>query len=87
MKSMKGEIQRGPNIGEVVIRKEDDLPRGSWKLAKITDLIKGEMDDVPRAANLITSNGRNFKRPLRLLYPLEGAKPTFDENSKKRKYS
>jgi hypothetical protein len=71
MKSIKGEVQRVPKVGEVVIVKEEGLPRGSWKLAKIQSLIKSEIDEVPRAASLISSSGRNFKRPFRLLYPLE----------------
>ena len=71
MKSIKGENPRSPNIGEVVIVKEEDMPRGSWKLARITGLIKSEVDGVARAASLKSSNGREFRRPFRLLYPLE----------------
>ena len=70
MKPIKGEVQRTPNVGEIVIVKEECLPRGSWKLAKIVSLIDSEIDKVPRAASLISSNGRSFKRPFRLLYPL-----------------
>ena len=81
MKPIKGEVQRDPRIGEVVIVKDDDLTRASWKLARITGLIKSNIDDIPRAANLITSCGRHFKRPLRLLYPLEGADLNNDGNN------
>ena len=71
MKRIKGEIRRIPNIGEVVIIKEENLPRGTWKLAKIQSLIKGGIDGIERAANLISSSGRTFRRPFRLIYPLE----------------
>ena len=39
MKSVKGENPRSPEIGEVVIVKEENMPRGSWKIARITQLI------------------------------------------------
>ena len=77
MKAIKGEVQREPKVGEIVIVKEEGIPRGSWKLAKIQSLIYSEVDDVPRAASLISSSGRNFKRPFRLLYPLENT--NYDE--------
>ena len=71
MKSIKGENPRSPEIGEVVIVKEENMPRGSWKLARITKLIKSEVDGIARAACLISTNGREFRRPFRFLYPLE----------------
>ena len=73
MKPMKGEITRMPRVGEVVIVKEEGMPRGSWKLARISNLIESEIDGLSRAANLQTMNGNFIKRPLRLLYPLEGS--------------
>ena len=72
MKSVKGEYPRSPEIGEVVIVKEENMPRGSWKIARITQLIRSEVDGIARAATLVSSNGREFRRPFRLLYPLEG---------------
>ena len=71
MKSVKGELDRYPVEGEVVLIRDEGLPRGSWKIAKISSLIKTEMDDIPRAAKVVTSNGKTFKRPLKELYPLE----------------
>ena len=72
MKSVKGEIPRSPYVGEVVIVKEDKMPRGSWKVARIVKLIKSEIDGIARGATLISSQGKEFRRPFRLLYPLEG---------------
>ena len=71
MKSIKGEVPRNPCIGEVVIIKDEDIPRGRWKIARVVSLIDSDVDKQPRAANLVTSNGRNLKRPFRSLYPLE----------------
>ena len=71
MKSIKGETQREPQIGEVVIIKEELLPRGRWKLGKIEEKIKSEIDGLTRAVKLITSSGKVLRRPLRMLFPLE----------------
>ena len=71
MRSCKGEVTCCPQVGELVIVKEEGLPRGSWKMAKISKLINSEIDEVPRAAELVLSSGRYVKRPFRLLYPLE----------------
>ena len=64
MKPVKGEVTRKPQIGEVVIIKEEGAPRGSWKLARIETLIEGEVDNIHRAAVLITSSGKRLKRPF-----------------------
>ena len=69
----QGGIFRKPRIGEVVIIKEDGVPRGNWKLAKVKTLIQSDIDGIYRAATLVTSSGKILKRPLRLLYPLEGS--------------
>ena len=53
MKSRKGEIQRIPKVEEVVIIKEEGIPRGSWMIATIQSLIKSEIDNVPRAAAIM----------------------------------
>ena len=71
MKAVKGECSRSPEIGEVVLVKEDKMPRGTWKLAKVVNLIKSEVDGIARAALLRMSSGKHFRRPFRLLYPLE----------------
>ena len=72
MRPIKGEINRTPNIGEAVIIKEEGTPRGNWKIARIENLIKSDVDGVCRAASLVLSSGRKLKRPFRLIYPLEG---------------
>ena len=72
MRPIKGEVTRIPRVGEVVIIKEEGLPRGRWKLAKIKNLIKSELDGLIRAVNLVMANGKTIKRPVRFIYPMEG---------------
>ena len=71
MGSRKGEVKRFPATGEAVLVKEENLPRGCWKIEKVSNLIRSEIDNVPRAAKLMTSKGKLMKRPLKDLYPLE----------------
>ena len=55
--------------GDIVIVHEDNKPRLQWKLAIVTDLIKGN-DDQVRAAHIRTSTHATT-RPVSKLYPLE----------------
>ena len=71
LKAIKGATERLPKIGEVVLTKEEDMPMGRWKIARINGLIESDVDGVPRAAKLITPTGKVLKRPFRLIYPLE----------------
>ena len=70
MKGIKGEVDRKPKCGEIVIVNED-LPRGKWKMAQIVNLIKGDIDGVERAVTLRYPSGKLAKRPFKLIYPLE----------------
>ena len=72
MKPIKGEVRRKPIIGEIVIIKDDDLPRGCWKIGRIQNLIESDVDEVHRAAVIVLSSGKTIKRPFRYIYPLEG---------------
>ena len=58
-----------PNVGDVVIVKEDQKPRNVWKLAVVNQLITGR-DGVVRAAKLKTGNGY-LERAIQHLFPLE----------------
>ena len=57
-----------PSVRSVVLIK-DDLPRGMWRLGQINQLHKGQ-DGQVRAATLST-DGKQLRRPLKLLYLLE----------------
>ena len=48
-----------PKVGEIVIVKEDQKPRNTWKLAIVKQLITGR-DGVIRAAELKTAGGNNY---------------------------
>ena len=71
MKPIKGQVTRVPKVGEVVILKENLLPRGRWKLGRIESLIESGVDGVHRGAVIVTSLGKKLKRPYRHIYPLE----------------
>ena len=58
-----------PKVGSIVLSKED-LPRGVWKMAKITELISSN-DGKIRAAKVLLPTKKVLNRPLNLLYPLE----------------
>ena len=68
---LKGELTRIPILEEVVIVKEEGLPRGRWKLAKVKEILKSGIDNVERAVRLLMPNGKYITRPFRLVYPLE----------------
>ena len=60
--------------GDVVVVQDPDLPRGFWKVARVTGLIIGR-DGLHRGAVLrVAARGEQattLRRPLQLLYPLE----------------
>ena len=58
---------------------KDDLPRGNWRLGRITNLIKS-WDNHIRAAKVILSTNRVVSWPLNLLYPLECPPDTNRDN-------
>ena len=62
-------IHRTPQAGEVVLLK-DNMPRGSWKLARIVELISSK-DGKVRSARVMLPTKRILSCPLSLLYPLE----------------
>ncbi len=49
---------------------KENLPRGSWKIAKIKELNRSA-DGNYRSAKLSLPNKKTFVRPIALLYPLE----------------
>ena len=82
-KPIKGQVNRVPSIGEVVILKEELIPRGRWKLGRIESLVESSVDGVHQAAVVMTSSGKRLKRPYRMIYPLEAGTMSNQENSDK----
>ena len=61
-------------IGDVVLIK-DYLPRGNWRIGKITELMTS-FDEQVRAARIMLASKRIISRPLNLLYPIEYSSET-----------
>ncbi|XP_065062963.1 uncharacterized protein LOC135689604 [Rhopilema esculentum] len=62
------------SVGDIVLLKDDDKKRTFWKLCKILELIVGTDGSVRSAKIQIAgerSKGKVFRRPLKLLVPLE----------------
>ena len=59
-----------PNVDDVVLIKDDNIPRCSWKLGKIQKLIPGH-DNQIRSADILLPNGGVITRAICHLYPLE----------------
>ena len=57
------------NIGDVILIK-DELPRGSWRMGRIQEVIKSR-DGQVRSAKVLLPSNRVIGRPLNLLYPVE----------------
>ena len=59
--------------GDIVLVKDENLPRNRWKLGKVLTIIRGK-DGVERGVTLkTTTGGRPYEidRPVQSLYPLE----------------
>ena len=69
LKSQRIESNESPKVGNIV-QVNEDLPRGSWKIAKIVELIPNSDGNI-RAAKLLLPTKNVISRPLSLLYPLE----------------
>ena len=70
---MRSKGNNKPEIGEVMMIKEEPTNRGKWKLGRIISLIEGK-DGVTRGATLRVISGRNpseIQRPIQKLYSME----------------
>ena len=60
-------------VGDIVLVKDENLPRNKWKLGKVISIIRGR-DGIERGVTLqTTTRGRTYEidRPVQNLYPLE----------------
>ena len=57
------------NVGDVVLIK-DNLPRGTWRIGRIKELIMSR-DEQVRSAQVILPNNKTIGRPINLLFPIE----------------
>jgi len=71
-----------PEVGDIVLIKEN-LPRGKWKIVRITELTKSR-DKKIRSAIVVVGQRKILKRAINLLYPIECPRePNSDDNSSK----
>ena len=83
IKSTRVQSKLVPKIGQIVHIKEEingkSLPRGIWKMGKVTKLIESKDNEI-RAATILLPTKKEVNRPINLLYPLETATPTDQYN-------
>lgn len=58
-----------PKIGDVVLVK-DNLPRGRWRVGRISEVIKGK-DQKIRSAKVTVAPNKYLHRAVSMLYPIE----------------
>uniref|UniRef100_A0A914USC2 Integrase catalytic domain-containing protein n=1 Tax=Plectus sambesii TaxID=2011161 RepID=A0A914USC2_9BILA len=59
-----------PKVGEVVLIKDDIIPRGFWRLGQIEE-VNVSHDEEIRVAKVRVANGNTLRRAINHLYPLE----------------
>lgn len=59
-------MQRNTHVGDVVLLRDDDLPRNKWPLARITKVFPSKDGLVRKVELLITRNGKLviLERPI-----------------------
>ena len=60
-----------PGLNDIVIIKEDKLPRQQWRLGRIVKLIESRDGNVRAAEVLVDKTGKYIERTVNRLYPLE----------------
>ena len=70
LKSHRNALTIEPKVGTVVLIGQENLPRGQWRLGRISELISSE-DGQIRHAKILMTDGKTFKRSVSQLYPLE----------------
>ena len=64
------ENDRSVAVGDLIILKEEGIPRNKWPLARITEIMTSK-DNVTRVVKVKTKDGE-YVRPIVKVYPLEG---------------
>ena len=62
------QVGRQPGVGEIVIVKDDHLPRRAWKLAKIREFIFSR-DGLIRSVKIQLPNRKVISRSINYLFP------------------
>ena len=69
-KKQRSQISRQPKIGEIVLVKEDSLPRRAWKLTLIKEYILSKDGEI-RSIIIQLPNKQLVSRAINHLFPLE----------------
>ena len=85
LKSPRVEVKEIPSKGDIVQIKAN-VPRGSWKIGKIIELLPNSQGKV-RAAKVLLVTKSTVKRPLNLLYPIECESIVNDTTEKSKQLS
>ena len=83
LKSPRVQTPTAAKVGHIVLIK-DNLPRGCWRIGRITELISSRDQHVHSAKVLLPSK-KVIGRPLNLLYPIECSEKEEVEDKQKRK--
>ena len=67
--TLRKEVPRVPQIGEVVLVKEVVLPRGRWIMGRITEITSSY--GAVRSATVLQPSGKQLCRPVSLHFPLK----------------
>ena len=68
LKSPRVQTSSTAKVGHIVLIK-DNLPRGCWRIGRITELIRSR-DQQVRSARVLLPSKKMIGRPLNLLYPI-----------------
>ena len=77
-RSEKNQIASVPQVGQVVIIKDEKMPRRMWKLGRIERLITGTDGNI-HTADIYLPGNRHMQHSINMLYPLE----LYDEQADK----
>ena len=75
----RSESSKVPRIGEVVLLRDDERPRGVWNLARVLETYESS-DGQIRSVKVITPEGRSLMRPVNHLLCLEIQERQMNEN-------
>ena len=67
-KGPRSQVRRQPELGEIVILRDNGLSHRAWKLAKVVELIKGKDSEI-RSVKIELLNKTILERAVNYLYP------------------
>ena len=76
---MQNQHQQHIRLNDIALIHDENLPRLTWRKEIVVELLKGP-DRKMREAEVKTSNGWIFKRPITKLFPIEYFECLLDEN-------